>query len=769
MAGRGDDRPYRRAVHERERHATRGGGEEVGGGSNTRDRESLARGVRANGDVAFRVYAGERRGLANPRGGRNRSESDIPAPLRASATASRPREREQDYDELPSSSEELPPCDSCPIHASPDTQSSLAKALAESKQRSAGNEQKAKSHGWLPHEELDEEDFDEDEEELGGVGGASGSGRHHHVSDRDDSPNGTRKRTRAAGDDGRGKRSAAPSPVSSALARKAVPVISGGKKGKPSPSSFDDPTTSKSDQEDWQEDGEPDSQGLGRGGVYRRGRRHVPRRRRPLPPEFDPVEEEEEEENASEITRALDVLRWELYANQMHNKGGSADLTEGHTPRAEARGKDLLRDLLTKDMDDEDETSDSSWKPTPTPSPPPATPRAQESHKPAEDSAALSANAFDFTKKSKKAVYTLASLAKSPECVEHIVRNDGIALLIETVRRCVNTKNVSVSRAHNLRAHPKAGAGASSASAGKSSIHKTAEYILKNTCLVIGFVATNVVYRRRVIEEGGVWALVNVLRCYSALCVQSQRGMSAAVVPALHLQQNPGEASRAKGDRRLRLVKDSHASGGVGSKGMDDAWHKVDAKIAEMRGEGSTPIYTIARRAAGALANLAHEDVRTKNLVREEGGIPALVLLLKAREFSVQVAAASTLKAIAFRNEDNKNQIVECGALSSLVCMLRSGDPSIHYEAVAVMSSLVHSSAHIKKLVLNGGALQPLINLLSSTDMESRREAALLLGQFANVQDPDYKSKIVQRGGKPGFLSLSVSLSSLKTCLLSHR
>ena len=58
----------------------------------------------------------------------------------------------------------------------------------------------------------------------------------------------------------------------------------------------------------------------------------------------------------------------------------------------------------------------------------------------------------------------------------------------------------------------------------------------------------------------------------------------------------------------------------------------------------------------------------------------------------------------------------------------------------------------IQKLVLNCGALQPLINLLSSVDMESRREAALLLGQFANVQDPDYKSKIVQRGAGPADL-----------------
>ena len=332
------------------------------------------------------------------------------------------------------------------------------------------------------------------------------------------------------------------------------------------------------------------------------------------------------------------------------------------------------------------------------------------------------ASAFHFTRKSKKAVYALASVAKHEESTGHIVDKGGIGVLIEVIRRCVNTKNVSVSRAHNLRMLQGYEDGAVSKDEKRksksSSIHKTAEYILKNSCLVVGFVAMNGQYRKQVIEQGGVGVLVNVLRCYSALCVQNQKGSGS-----LFLLQHK---------KLMHALKKEFEEGAT----------------------TTPPSYTIARRAAGALANLAHEDVRTKNLVREEGGIPALVLLLKARESSVQISAASTLKAIAFRNEDNKNQIVECGALGSLVCMLRSSDPSIHYEAVAVMSGLVHSSAHIKKLVLNGGALQPLINLLSSSDMESRREAALLLGQFANVQDPDYKTKIVQRGALGPLISM---------------
>ena len=339
-----------------------------------------------------------------------------------------------------------------------------------------------------------------------------------------------------------------------------------------------------------------------------------------------------------------------------------------------------------------------------------------------------SGQGFYFTRKSKKAVYALASLAKQEETVEHIVELGGVSTLISVVRRCVNTKNVSVSRLHNPRGPQGSHEQGQACALAKSGIHKTAEYILKNTCLVMGFVSMNGQYRKQVIELGGVGALVNVLRCYSALCVQGHKG-------------GGGVSETIQEQFRQENVLGCAAPLGRGERERE-------------RSQPDSPTHTIARRAAGALANLAHEDVRTKNLVREEGGVPALVLLLKAREFSVQVAAASTLKAIAFRNEDNKNQIVECGALGSLVCMLRSSDPNIHYEAVAVMSSLVHSSAHIKKLVLNCGALQPLINLLSSVDMESRREAALLLGQFANVQDPDYKSKIVQRGALGPLISM---------------
>lgn len=151
------------------------------------------------------------------------------------------------------------------------------------------------------------------------------------------------------------------------------------------------------------------------------------------------------------------------------------------------------------------------------------------------------------------------------------------------------------------------------------------------------------------------------------------------------------------------------------------------------------------RRAADAVTNLAHENNGIKSKVRQEGGVPPLVALLRSADPKVQRAVAGTLRTLAFKNEENKNLIVELGALPVLIQMLHSHDSTIHYEAVGVIGNLVHSSQGIKRRVLEEGALQAVINLLSSPCPDSQREAALLLGQFATAEG-DYKSKIVQRG-----------------------
>ena len=161
----------------------------------------------------------------------------------------------------------------------------------------------------------------------------------------------------------------------------------------------------------------------------------------------------------------------------------------------------------------------------------------------------------------------------------------------------------------------------------------------------------------------------------------------------------------------------------------------------------------VARRAADAITNLAHENPSIKAKVRTEGGMTPLVQLLESHDSKVQRAAAGALRTLAFKNEENKNLIVDCGALPHLIFMVRDPDPDVHYEAIGVLGNLVHSSANIKRRVLEEGALQPVIALLHSSCSESQREAALLLGQFATTE-PDYKVRIVQRGAVPPLVAM---------------
>ncbi|GIL80645.1 hypothetical protein Vretimale_9203 [Volvox reticuliferus] len=176
--------------------------------------------------------------------------------------------------------------------------------------------------------------------------------------------------------------------------------------------------------------------------------------------------------------------------------------------------------------------------------------------------------------------------------------------------------------------------------------------------------------------------------------------------------------------------------------------HKLTTITKPQPGSGG-----VARRAADAITNLAHENVEIKNMVREQDGIPPLVGLLEAMDVKVQRAACGALRTLAFKNEQNKNVIVDQGALPTLIQLLRSEDSGVHYEAVGVIGNLVHSSQHVKLRVLEEGALQPVINLLNSDCPDSQRESALLLGQFATA-DPDTKAKIVQRGAVPALVRM---------------
>lgn len=243
-----------------------------------------------------------------------------------------------------------------------------------------------------------------------------------------------------------------------------------------------------------------------------------------------------------------------------------------------------------------------------------------------------------------------------------------------------------------------------------SEIKSNAADVEKEACFIFGLLASKAEHQKAISSAGAISCLVNLLKRH---CVDLRPGYNESNLE--------GYAVRCNSDCDTYQINDEGAD--------PSSW----------RGSSS-----VARRAADAITNLAHENNVIKSQVRAEGGIPPLVVLLHSTDSKAQRASAGALRTLAFKNEENKGIIVECGALPTLIFMLRSEDMTLHYEAVGVIGNLVHSSRNIKRKVLSEGALQPVIGLLSSPCSESQRESALLLGQFATSEEN--RRAIVQRG-----------------------
>ena len=85
---------------------------------------------------------------------------------------------------------------------------------------------------------------------------------------------------------------------------------------------------------------------------------------------------------------------------------------------------------------------------------------------------------------------------------------------------------------------------------------------------------------------------------------------------------------------------------------------------------------TLARKAVGALCNLAHDNETNRDAIREAGGIAPLVAMLAAGAHNgAAKKAAGALCNLAEGNTAISNAIHEAGGIAPLVAMLRSAMP----------------------------------------------------------------------------------------------
>ena len=153
--------------------------------------------------------------------------------------------------------------------------------------------------------------------------------------------------------------------------------------------------------------------------------------------------------------------------------------------------------------------------------------------------------------------------------------------------------------------------------------------------------------------------------------------------------------------------------------------------------------------AAGTLANLCLNNPTIQNVIRDTGGIHALVALLnsptasdKAKEHTVGALYNMTI------HSDNRTAIYEAGGIPPLIASLRLKSTKLKKMAVIVLGDLAETNPDCKDTIRDEGGIPFLIELLHSTSSGLRTEAARVLESMAS-QSPTNRDAIRMAGAIP--------------------
>ncbi|CAN0896675.1 U-box domain-containing protein 4 [Linum grandiflorum] len=192
----------------------------------------------------------------------------------------------------------------------------------------------------------------------------------------------------------------------------------------------------------------------------------------------------------------------------------------------------------------------------------------------------------------------------------------------------------------------------------------------------------------------------------------SSSSSSAAVYRALHLIQSDNLNSKLEAAREIRrLTKTSQRC----RRQLSDA---VPALVSMLRvREYSVDCYESALL---ALLNLAVKDERNKNSIVEAGALEPIMNFLQSQDLSLQehaTAALLTLSASSF----NKPVISGSGAIPLLVEILKHGSPQAKMDAVMALSNLsTHNSNINLTSILKTDPIPSIVGLLKATKKSSR-------------------------------------------------
>ena len=134
----------------------------------------------------------------------------------------------------------------------------------------------------------------------------------------------------------------------------------------------------------------------------------------------------------------------------------------------------------------------------------------------------------------------------------------------------------------------------------------------------------------------------------------------------------------------------------------------------------------VANVAAGALATLAKDNIVNEIMITEEGGIPPLVELLKAKTLAhTSGSYEDATKALwhLATTEDNQTAIAKAGGIAPLLGLLTSESGVTAQYAAAALQSLARDHTENQMNLAKAGAIGPLADLLGSDSVATQEHA----------------------------------------------
>ncbi|KAG2579426.1 hypothetical protein PVAP13_6NG280100 [Panicum virgatum] len=156
----------------------------------------------------------------------------------------------------------------------------------------------------------------------------------------------------------------------------------------------------------------------------------------------------------------------------------------------------------------------------------------------------------------------------------------------------------------------------------------------------------------------------------------------------------------------------------------------------------------VQRKAVKKIRMLSKESPENRQLIADNGGIPALIGLLACPDKKVQENTVTSLLNLSI-DDKNKVLITRGGAIPLVIEILRNGTPEAQENSAATLFSLSMLDEN-KAAIGSLGGLAPLVELLRSGSARGKKDAATAI--FNLVLTPQNRARATQAGIVPALL-----------------